>query len=139
MQIIKILRGNQRNLNVVNIHLLLLDQVQQQVQRPLIHGYLYFVRRLRRGSLRLVLRAHLRVLLRHLISRCRHSFSLVAAGLSPQFPSSSSPTQTPLLSPVPWYPAPLFAPCSNRRRESPARASNAFRNPRAARAPAQST
>src|SRR5260370_41567864 len=83
MQIIKILRGNQRNLNVVNIHLLLLDQIQQQVEGPLIHRYLYFVRRLRRGSLRLVARAHLRVLPRHLIFRRRHSFSLVAAGFFP--------------------------------------------------------
>jgi len=29
----------------VNIHLLLLDQIQQQVQRPLIHRYINFVRR----------------------------------------------------------------------------------------------
>src|SRR3989442_8348560 len=89
MQIIKVLRGNHRNLNVVNIHLLLLDQIQQQVQRPLIHRDLYFVRRLRRGSLRLVVRTHLRVLLRHLISRRRHSFSLVAAGLSRHLPSKT--------------------------------------------------
>src|SRR5229473_6288874 len=89
MQIIKILRGNHRNLNVVNIHLLLLDQIQQQVEGPFIHRDLYFVGRLRRGSLRLVLRAHLRVLLRHLISRRRHSFSLVAAGLSRHLPSKT--------------------------------------------------
>jgi hypothetical protein len=39
------LRRDLRNLYVVNIHLLLLDQIQQQVQRSLIHRYIYFVRR----------------------------------------------------------------------------------------------
>src|SRR6267143_2273549 len=45
VQILQILRRDFRNLYVVNIHLLLLNQIQQQVQWPLIHRYIYFVRR----------------------------------------------------------------------------------------------
>src|SRR5882724_7080576 len=45
VQVVEVLRRDLRNLNIVNIHLLLFDQIQQQVQRPLIHRYIDFVRR----------------------------------------------------------------------------------------------
>src|SRR5262249_43386857 len=37
VQIIQILRNDQRNLNVVDAHLLLPNQIEQKIQRPLIH------------------------------------------------------------------------------------------------------
>src|SRR5260370_27178529 len=87
MEIIKILGGNQRNLNVVNIHLLLLDQIQQQVEGPVVHRDVDLVAAaFRGGPLCALLRVRFLGLFHafscQLASRRRHSFSLVAAGLS---------------------------------------------------------
>ena len=39
VEIFEVLRGDQRNLNVVDIHFLLLDQIKKQVQRSLVQRY----------------------------------------------------------------------------------------------------
>src|SRR5207302_1829707 len=72
MQIIEVLRGDFRDSNVVDIHLLLFDQIQQQVQRPFVHGNLDFVGHLLRGRFHSFLLGFFRAAPRHLVSWRRH-------------------------------------------------------------------
>ena len=45
MEVVEILRGDLGDLDVVDGHFLLLDQVKQQVERALVHRDVDFVRR----------------------------------------------------------------------------------------------
>src|SRR5260370_33214944 len=87
MEIIKILGGNQRNLNVVNIHLLLLDQIQQQVEGPVLHRDVDLVAAAFRGGppcalLRVRFLGLFHAFSCQLASRRRHYFSFVSARVS---------------------------------------------------------
>src|SRR5216684_3204227 len=140
VQVIQVLRGDFRNLDVVNTHLLLSNQIQQQVEWTFVHRDLNFVGRFWRASFHSLLTACFRVLPRHLVSRRRHSlafsfrvFSAYSASLRylfpcitrrwppacrcSQLPFSFSPTQTLLRVRAPSSLAQLPAPSSNRRPE----------------------
>src|SRR6266852_2364748 len=71
------------------------------------------------------------------VNSCLSAFKL--SPLPRRLLSSSYPTRKPPLAPAPSFPAPLSAPSSPPRPKSPNRASDSFRTPPAAPAPAQST